>query len=230
MSDITGIAARSATKLAAYGIKTCWDFATAQPSLIRRILTVVGERLCYELRGERVIPIQTQRALHKMVSRGGSIGEPSPDPAVQWAWAIRNLERLMETLDYLGLMTGKLTLTLEYKDGPTRASAVRFEVPTNRFDLLLQGAKVLWTQTLLAGRLYRMHFIASDLQYPGYRQLCLFDPPRVKDRPIIDLMHNVNDRFGRFTVRSAATLPLPEIYADDAHSFEICDIQGKTCF
>ncbi len=230
VSDITGIAARSAAKLAFYGIKTCWDFANAPPALVRRVLTVVGERLCYELRGERSIPIQTQRPLHKMVSRGGSIGKPSPDPAVQWAWAVRNLERLMEALDYHGLMIAKLTLSLEYKDGPTRSTTVSFEVPTNRFDLLLQGAKTLWQQTLLPGALYRMHFIASNLQYPGYRQLCLFEPPRVKDRSVVDLMHNVNDRFGRFTVRSAATLPLPEIYADDAHSFEICDIQGKTCF
>ena len=90
-SDITGIGNRRATTLANYGIVTCLDFASAQPSLIRRLLTVVGEKLCYELRGEKTMPIQTQRPPHKMVSRGGSIGKPSPDPAVQWAWLVRNL-------------------------------------------------------------------------------------------------------------------------------------------
>jgi len=229
-SDITGVGHRSATKLASYGIVTCLDFASAQPALIRRLLTVVGEKLCYELRGERTMPIQTQRPLHKMVARGGSIGKPSPDPAVQWAWLVRNLERLIETLDYHGLMVGKLTLTLEYKDGPDRSSSVRFDAPTRRFDVLLAGVKTMWERMQFPGNLYRMHHIASELQYPGSRQLSLFDPPRRNDERIVDLMHAVNDRHGRFAVRSAATLPLEEIYADDAHSFEICDIHGKTCF
>jgi DNA polymerase V len=229
-SDITGIAQRRAMTLAQHGIVTCLDFASAQPSLIRRLLTVVGEKLLYELRGERTMPIQTQRPPHKMISRGGSIGEPSPDPAVQWAWIVRNLERLVEALDYHGLMVGKLTLVLEYKDGPDRSSSVRFDAPTARFDVLLAGIKVLWDRMHFPGRLYRMHHIASELQYPGPRQLSLFDPPRRNDERIVGLMHRVNDRHGRFAVRSAATLPLQEIYADDAHSYDICDIHGKTCF
>lgn len=108
-SDITGVGKRRATTLATHGIVTCLDFASASPSLIRRLLTVVGEKLCYELRGEKTMPIQTQRPPHKMVSRGGSIGQASADPAVQWAWVIRNLERLVEALDYHGLMPGRLS-------------------------------------------------------------------------------------------------------------------------
>jgi len=230
VSDVTGIAKRSAAKLALYGIKTCWDFAQAPAPLVRRILTVVGERLCYELRGEKTIPIQTTRPPHKIVSRGGSIGQPSADPAVQWAWAVRNLERLIETLDFHGLMVGKLTLILEYKDGTTRSDAVTFEAPTIRYDFLLEGTQTLWQRLLISGLLYRMHFLASELQYPGARQLSLFDPPPRKDRRIIDLMHDVNAHHGRFALRSAVTLHLPEIYADDAHSYDICDVQGKTCF
>jgi len=79
-----------------------------------------------------------------MVTRSGSIGKPSPDPAMRWAWLVRNLERLIETLDYHRLMVGKLTLTLEYKDGPDRSSSVRFDAPTRRFDVLLAGVKVMW--------------------------------------------------------------------------------------
>jgi DNA polymerase V len=229
-SDITGVGRRRAATLAMHGIVTCLDFATAQPALIRRLLTVVGEKLLYELRGERTMPILTQRPPHKMISRGGSIGQPSPDPAVQWAWLVRNLERLVEVLDYHGLMAGKLTLMLEYKDGPDRSSSVRFDVPTARFDLLLAGVRSLWERLQVPGRLYRMHHIASELQYPGHRQLSLFDPPRRADQRIVSLMHQVNDRHGRFAVRSAATLPLAEIYADDAHSYDICDIHGKMCF
>ncbi len=227
VSDITGVAKRSAAKLAFYGIKTCWDFACAQPALIRRILTVVGERLCYELRGQKSIPIQTTRPPHKMISRGGSIGEPSADPTVQWAWAIRNLERLIEAMEFHGIMAGRMTLVLDYKDGPTVSRDATFLSPTNRFDLFVEALRTVWPKLSLPGRLYRMHYFASDLQYPGGRQLCLFDTP-IRDPRSVE--KQINARFGRFKLRSAATLPLAEIYVDDAHGYEICDVQGKTCF
>jgi hypothetical protein len=31
-------------------------------------------------------------------------------------------------------------------------------------------------------------------------------------------------------VRSGATLPLTEVYADKAQSYDICDVRGKLCF
>jgi DNA polymerase V len=75
-----------------------------------------------------------------------------------------------------------------------------------------------------------MHYIAADLQYPGATQLGLFDPPPERDTAIRKLKGEVNERHGRFVLRSAATLPIGEIYTDDSHGYEICDIEGKTCF
>jgi len=40
----------------------------------------------------------------------------------------------------------------------------------------------------------------------------------------------VNERCGRFKVRSAATLYLPTVYRDPANGFDICDVRGKVCF
>ncbi len=231
VSDVTGIAGRSAMKLAAHGIKTCLDLARARPSLVRKLLTVTGEKLCYELQGYRAIKIQTTRPPHKMVSRGGSIGQPSTEAEVQWAWAIRNLERLVEALELHAVQTGKLTLLLDFKHGPSTGAACNLGVPTARFDMLLEAAQYLWPRVLLGGAaLYRMHYIASDLQYPGATQLGLFDPPPERDTAIRKLKGDVNERHGRFALRSAATLPINEIYADEAHGYEICDIAGKSCF
>jgi hypothetical protein len=40
----------------------------------------------------------------------------------------------------------------------------------------------------------------------------------------------VNEVHGRFALRSAATLPLFEVYKDPANEFDICDVRGKVCF
>jgi nucleotidyltransferase/DNA polymerase involved in DNA repair len=231
VADITGIGGRRAMKLAMYGIRTCLDFARANPTLIRSLLTVVGEKLCYELRGEKCFSLQCERPPHKILSRGGSIGEPTADPELQWAWAIRNLERLIEALDHHGLQVGKLTLILEYKEGLTRATDTSLGAPTARFDLLHEAASYLWQKTQVPElRLYRMHYLASRLQYRGQRQLSLFEPPTDPQRDARVIKRAVNEQHGRFALRSAATLPLTEIYADDAHGYDICDIYGKTCF
>ncbi|ADB18382.1 DNA-directed DNA polymerase [Pirellula staleyi DSM 6068] len=228
-SDVTGIAERSAAKLRSFGIVTCLDLARADPTQVRSVLTVTGERLCYELRGEKCVPIQSKRPLHKIVSRGGSIGAPSSDPAIQWAWCVRNLERLIEALESYGLCAGKLAFAVDYKHGPTCAADTRLTFPTTRFDMLVEAARHLWKQVQMQGLLlYRMHYFASELQYPGPRQLGLFEPT-IRDG-LHALKSEINSRHGRFALRSAATLPLTEIYADESHSYEICDIAGKTCF
>jgi DNA polymerase V len=230
-SDVTGIGSRSAAKLAAHGICTCLDLARARPSFIKSILTVTGERLCYELQGVRCIPLLYNRPPHKMVSRGGSIGQPTADPEIQWAWAVRNLERLTETMEHLGVFASRLNVTLEYKHGAATGGDASLGAPTARFDLLLEAVQYLWPRLILSGALlYRMHYVASQLQYAGSVQLGLFDPPAERDATIRQLKRESGARHGRFAIRSAATLPLVEIYLDDAHSYEICDVHGKTCF
>ena len=54
---------------------------------------------------------------------------------------------------------------------------------------------------------------------------------RAKDMALADtLKAEVNDRIGRFALRSAATLHLPAIYRDPSNEYDICDVRGKICF
>ena len=68
------------------------------------------------------------------------------------------------------------------------------------------------------------------LQYRGAVQLGLFDPPPESNEAVRKLKQDVGLQHGRFALRSAATLPLADVYADESHGYEICDIEGKTCF
>ena len=88
VDEITGIAKRSSRKLALSGIKTCSDFVKADRRLIRRLLTKTGESLWWELNGNPVTAISTTRLPHKVISRGGSVGKATDDPARCVAWII----------------------------------------------------------------------------------------------------------------------------------------------
>src|SRR5262249_56242643 len=76
VTEVSGIASRRAARLEPYGITTCLDLAFADRLLVRDLLTRVGEALWYELNGDPVLPLYTERpppqALSTRVRRGGA--------------------------------------------------------------------------------------------------------------------------------------------------------------
>ena len=141
VTEITGIAGRRAARLSPWGIRTCLDLARADRRLVRSLLTAAGEALWWELNGETVQPIHTRRPAHKALSRGGSFGESTAEPVVLYAWLIRNLERLIEELEYHGVAAGRLTVCLVYKNGQSGVGQATLPVPSDRFDILLEAAR-----------------------------------------------------------------------------------------
>ncbi len=228
VGELTGIGFRSGLKLEALGIKTCADLAAADRKMIRDLLTIKGEAIWYELQGESVIPIQVNRPQHKCVARGGSLGGRVTDPEVLNGWLIRNLERLTEALFAYGYQCGRLCLELQLKDRTGWARQVLLHGHTDAFEVLAPAAQKLLRQIDPAGTpVSYMHLIAKDLRTAGQRQLSLLDQQTSR---VNSLKHQVNQSIGRFALRSGATLTLPELYSDQAHDHEICDIYGKTCF
>ncbi len=80
-----------------------------------KLLTIKGEGLWWELRGEAVHKIITQRPQHKFVSRGGSVGRAITTPDELRGWLMRTLERLIETLNAHAYVCGTLGMQIEFK-------------------------------------------------------------------------------------------------------------------
>ena len=231
VTEIAGIAGRRARRLLPRGIQTCLELARADRRLIRELLTASGEVLWWELNGDPVGAIHTERPRHKVLSRGGSFGGSTDDPDVLWAWLVRSLERLIEELVYHELCAGKLTVWVAYKSGQVGVGVSRLAAPSDRFEVLLEAARPCVRRAWVPrGAATRMHLFAEDLVARQRVQLGLFDPPDERSAAIASLKHAVNKRHGRFVLRSGATLLLPSIYRDPANGYDICDIRGKTCF
>lgn len=231
VTEITGIAGRRQKRLLPWGIHTCLDLARADRRLVRSLLTATGEALWWELNGDPVQPIHTERPLHKVLSRGGSFGETTADPIILYAWLVRNLERLIEELEYHEVCAGRLTVWVAYKDGQAGLGQTTLAIPSDRFDLLLDAARPClrraWVPRVQATR---MHLIAEQLTPKRQAPLGLFEPPSERAEAVARLKRAVNARHGRFVLRSAATLPLAAIYRDTANGYDICDVRGKICF
>ena len=232
MTEIAGIGPRRDMKLLPYGIKTCLDLREADAIRIRKLLTVVGQDLWLELNGVKATPIRTKRTAHKMIARGGSLAGKVRDPLTLYGWLVRNIERLIEERHYHQVRTRSLSVHVSYLDEPGATGVVHLEVPTDGFAMLLEAAKVglrdAWKQ---GGAATHMDLVATDLVRPGAWQRRLFDPDE-DDRAgmIARVKADINARFGRFKVRSGATLFANEFYADSANEYDVCDIRGKFCF
>lgn len=231
VEEVSGIGEQSRRKLAQHGITTCLHYIQAGPRWLRRLLTIKGEQLWRELRGQLVYPLLAQRPPHQLISRGGSIGRASADPERVWAWVVRHLERLIEALDYHQALPERLALSLRLRGGDNVSGDIPLPEPTARFDLLLTAARELltglWQPPLVVTGVY---LLVSRLHYGPLVQKSLFTPANPTAERIALVKRLVNARIGRFAVRSGATLPLYDVYQDEAQQFDICDIPGKMCF
>ena len=233
VEEISGIGERSRIKLEAHGIKTCWEFSQADRHLIRKLLTITGEGKWWELHGTLIQPVLTQRPKHKCIGRGGSLGEATTDMARLSAWVSRNTERLIEELDFHEVLTQRLYFAVEFKGGGGWCGRARFLEPTASYRDISGAARELLTDAhRLQKKINGMHLLAEDLHDRNRGvQLSLFaniEAPGVERAA--EIKRSINDRLGRFVVRSGETLPLKEIYADEANDFDICDVRGKICF
>lgn len=232
VTDITGIAKRSARRLAEQGITTCEQFANADRAFIRWLLTKRGEDLWWELNGHSVLPVQTKRPEHKFISRGGSIGRASNNYERVKAFVVRNVERLVEALTHYGLTCDQLTLSLLFRDSPERSSRRSLLGSTDDFERIVVAALEMMPEVWQPrfASVHYMHVIAGSLWSPGNQQRGLFENDHHHSDAIASVKSQINQRLGRFAVRTGTTLPLKDVYADPANEYDICDISGKMCF
>lgn len=231
VTEIAGIGGRRAARLAPHGIRTCLELADASGLLIQKLLTVAGHDLWLELNGVPAQPIRTERTPHKNIARGGSLAGRVSDPVTLYGWLVRNVERLIEELHFHGVRPRVLSLWLAYQDAEAAGTSVNLCVPSDRFDVLLDAAKLALRQSWRPGRTAtHMHIVASRLVRPPAWHRSLFEPDDPRLEAVARVKQEVNERFGRWKVRSGATLFANDFYDDPANEHDVCDIRGKFCF
>lgn len=226
VTEITGIALRSSIKLSAHDIRTVGDFRQADRQLVNRLLTKVGEGLWWELNGTPITPITISRPKHKRIARGGSVGRTTDDRDRLMGWVARNVERLVEAMFWHRYVTRKLSLWLSFKTGGWSGQTALI-ASTGASEMLLPAAKELFVIGWRGQPVTHMHIVADELQVIGSQQRSLFEPVKLE---LDELKRTVNEKLGRFTVRSAETLVINDIYGDEAYGYDICDVYGKSCF
>ncbi len=231
VEDVPGIGRKISRRLLRMGVETAYDYTVLPREFVKKTFYKPGEEIWYELRGHSILPINSFLPERKMLSRGGSIWGHHADPKYVWGFLVRNLERLIDVLWKEDLEASCLVLKLRTSCGRYFQTVESFDVHTQLYSDFLKILKKAFLKIFNGNFTYcYVHIVVTDLRNVKGKQMILFNRSSEKEKNMQTLKKKLNQKFGLFKVRSAATAYIPAVFKDKTSDYEICDIEGKVCF
>jgi DNA polymerase V len=132
VEDLWGIGAKSSAKLQLRGILTAKALRDADPARIHRLLSVVGERLVYELRGVSCLPLELVPKPKKGIMVAHSFGRDVEALAELQEAVCHYAAKATEKLRRQGSSAGYVSVfmhTNPHSDGPQYANSAATTLP-----------------------------------------------------------------------------------------------------
>lgn len=208
IEEIPGIGGKRQKVLRAYGIKTALQLARLSEQRVQRWFGKNGLLLIRELKGEISFPMDLNPAPPKSIMRTSSFEKPTEK--LEWVegLSVYHLERAIEALHRNKLLVSDFSLYLRDKAFRRYHLDHRFELPTNDFYDLISAMKNQFEKVPI-GNVWRSAGVTLSRLTPSTgRQLSLFEDPQklIHSENLNKAKLQLNERFGRTTVRSGATL------------------------
>lgn len=153
LGQVWGIGGASQAKLATFGCKTAADVAALDPKLVRKSMTVVGERIILELRGAACIDLEAVAPTRKGCAVTRSFAGRCEDFDMMEQAIAAHATRMGEKLRHHGLATDHVTVffhTSPHDIGPSRSVSTTVDFPEASNDTLVLvraakwGARRIW--------------------------------------------------------------------------------------
>ncbi|WP_152278976.1 Y-family DNA polymerase [Methylorubrum populi] len=213
LREIWGVGPATARKLEALGCDSVSDVRDLDPRLARKGMTVVGERLVYELRGIPCLDLETVAPTRKGCAVTRSFSDRVDDlPRMEEAVAT-HASRLGEKLRQGRLGTDHVTVffhTSEHdRDRPQRSVSTVVTLPEATDDTLvlakaaISGVRRVWKDGF---HYSKAGIITADLMPLEASQRALIGGlDRERSRPLMDALDHCNRRHGRGSVVLASS-------------------------
>jgi DNA polymerase V len=207
--EVWGVGPRWARWLEEQGIATALDLKRADPKAIRRKMTVVGERLVYELNGRHCLPLELVTPSRQGLTVSRSFGQtltalrPITDALVSF------VGRAAEKLRRQGLMAGQVLVFVTTNQFSARqpfyanSATVKLPYPTDFTPDLVEAAAQLLETLYRPGFHYqKCGVMLLDLSPATQIQADLFDPrDRAREARLVRALDLLNTDHGARTVR-----------------------------
>ena len=204
--SVWGVAHASEAKLAPLGVRTAADLRALDPKIARQLMTVVGERLVWELRGVACSELELVPPRRKGVAVTRSFGQRVTERE-EMRQALRfYATRAGEKMRRSGVVAREMIVffhTSPHDSGPamSRSCTVLTTEPTNDSLELAraaaEGVDRLWTPGF---RYYKAGVILPELFAPEATSASLIRPLDPRRPALMEALDTINRRYGRGTL------------------------------
>lgn len=205
VEKIWGIASGREEKLKKLGITTAKQLRDANPKEIRKHLTVIGERIVYELRGVSCLPLEvfvqpkknimSSRSFGRIVTRCEDLEEAVANYAARACEKMRKQKSRTQAV-YVSVTTNPFKISAkQYRNGVS----CPFIAPTNDSRLVIATAIKCLKQIYQAGFEYKkVSVMLMDLiSDEGVQQDLFFEVDYEKPDKIMKVMDKINLKIGK---------------------------------
>lgn len=211
VEEVWGVGRRSAEKLVMLGIRTAADLQAMEPRHARQVLTVVGERIVYELRGVACLPLDLETSPQKGLAVTRSFGQPVIKLDDMLAAVVAYATRAAEKLRAAGLAAGHMQVfahTSPFRPDPPYSGSASCTIRPQADDtfVLIQHATSLLRQLWRDGFRYsKAGVMLADLAPREKVQPTLLNTiDRERSGRLMAAMDAVNAQMGRGTLAPAS--------------------------
>lgn len=205
VADVWGVGPASAAKLARLGVTTAAQLRDLDPRQARQALTVVGERIVHELRGEPCLPWEEVPAGRKGCAVTRSFGRPLADRADILEAVAGFAFRVGEKLRRNGVAAPRLAVFMHTNPFATSGTphsasgSLGLMQPTNDGLELAAAAREVAGQIWRAGPRYTKAGVICEGLVPvdGVQLSALPGRPLEVSERLMGAVDTVNRRFGR---------------------------------
>jgi DNA polymerase V len=218
VKEVWGVGRKLTAHLEAMGIKTAMDLAKADPVTLRAKFSIVLEKTARELGGKSCLELEDPDPPKQEICSSRMFGKRLSDIAPIKEAVATYTARAAEKLRAQNSLCKKMRISIRTgmfnPDEPRYAQGALVELPYPTNDTLMMTRAA----TEAVERIYRDGFRYSkaevlllDLRQPGEFTDDLFavTQPQASDR-IMNVMDEINGRWGRGTVRSATVPAAPD--------------------
>ncbi|UZH55577.1 Y-family DNA polymerase [Salinimicrobium tongyeongense] len=214
INDVWGIGRQHAQRLQERRVFTAFDFAYNVPlAWVRKEMTVVGERLWRELRGESCIEFTTIPKSKKGIGTAKSFGKRLEDLDMieeVCAYYISEVSEVMRAQGSCASYVQVFIHTNYHSKIDKRYSescTVTLPIPTNNTFVLISEARKALHKIYKPGFRYKKVGVnLSGIIPQEYVQANLFEQPSKISNPVLmKVLDGINNKYGKATVASAIT-------------------------
>ncbi len=214
IEEMHGIGTKTAEKIKTLGIKTIGDLAKGDERALKMLLGINGPRLKDKANGIHRAEVDPERIYEfKSVGNSSTLSHDSAD----WDELTGVFDRLAlsvsERLQRKEVMACRLFIMIRYADWKTVTRSMTLSNPADQKKDIMNAAMELFDKHWNQKPVRLLGITGTELveKQQAYKQLDLFSfKEDAKDEPIVQMMNELNEKYGRHMIRKGAVMKKEE--------------------